>query len=60
MEILKRRDELYQRARQCHPARWARHTRNWDHIAVVKLNPERDSEPIKTTESALDIAAQLA
>lgn len=56
VEILKRREELYQQARQCHPARWARHTRNWDHITAVKLNPERDSEPIKTTPTALDKA----
>jgi len=60
VEILKRRDELYQQARRCHPARWARHTRNWDHTAVVKLNPERDSEPIKTTESAQDKAPRCA
>lgn len=60
VEILKRRDELYQQARQCHPGRWARHTRNWDHIAVVKLNPERDSEPIETPASALDKAPRRA
>ena len=60
VEILKRRDELYQQARRCHPARWARHTRNWDHIAVVKLNPERDSEPIETPASALDKAPRCA
>jgi len=60
VEILKRRDELYKQARRCNPARWARHTRNWDHIAVVKLNPERDAVPIKTTESKLDKAPRRA
>nr|KAJ8746232.1 transposase [Delftia sp. PS-11] len=54
VQILKHRHELYQRARQEHPARWARHTRNWDHIAVVKLNSERDSEPAGATASALN------
>ena len=42
-----------------HPARWARHTRNWDHIAVVKLNPQQDSEPIETPTS-LDKAPRRA
>jgi transposase InsO family protein len=42
-EILARRHELYQQAKAAHPARWARQTRNWDHISVVTLNPERDS-----------------
>lgn len=60
VEILKRRDELYRQARQCHPARWARHTRNWDHIAAVNLNPERDSEPTETPTSALDKAPRHA
>jgi transposase InsO family protein len=30
-------------ARQRHPARWSRHTRNWTPIDAVTLNPERDS-----------------
>lgn len=56
VEILKGRHELYQQARQGHPARWARHTRNWDHIAVVKLNPDRDPVPIQSSSTALDKA----
>lgn len=40
--ILAARDRLYQQARRDKPQRWARGTRNWDHVAVVKLNPERD------------------
>lgn len=42
-EILARRHDLYQLARQRHPARWSRHTRNWTPIGAVALNPERDS-----------------
>jgi hypothetical protein len=41
--ILSRRHQLYTRAREANPRRWARHTRNWQPIAVVTLNPERDS-----------------
>jgi transposase InsO family protein len=42
-EILARRHVLYLNARSAHPRRWARHTRNWNPIAVVTLNPEKDS-----------------
>jgi transposase InsO family protein len=41
--ILARRHQLYTRARAANPRRWARHTRNWQPIAVVTLNPERES-----------------
>jgi putative transposase len=41
--ILSRRHQLYTRARAANPRRWARHTRNWQPIAVVTLNPERES-----------------
>jgi len=38
-----KRHELYTEARTANPRRWARHTRNWNPIEVVTLNPERDS-----------------
>jgi hypothetical protein len=41
--ILARRHQLYTRARAANPRRWARHTRNWQPIAVVTLNLERES-----------------
>jgi len=41
--ILAARHSLYEQARQRHPARWSRKTRNWLPIDVVTLNPERDS-----------------
>lgn len=41
--ILSQRHELYQKARAANPRRWTRHTRNWQPIAVVTLNPERES-----------------
>ena len=30
-------------AKERHPARWARHTRDWSPMGPVTLNPERDS-----------------
>lgn len=41
--ILTARHELYTRAKAANPRRWSRHTRNWQPIAAVTLNPERDS-----------------
>ena len=41
-DILARRHALYVRARSSNPRRWARHTRNWQPIAAVTLNPERE------------------
>jgi len=38
--ILGRRHSLYQRARSAHPERWSGHTRNWEAIEHVTLNPE--------------------
>jgi transposase InsO family protein len=42
-DVLAARHALYLQARATHPQRWARHTRNWNPIAVVTLNPERES-----------------
>ena len=41
--LLQARHALYQHAKARTPRRWARHTRNWNLIAVVTLNPERDA-----------------
>lgn len=35
--------ELYRKAPELNPRRWARHARNWTPVAAVTLNPERDS-----------------
>jgi transposase InsO family protein len=42
VEILARRHEIYQRARERNPNRWSGQTRNWSPIETVKLNPRRD------------------
>jgi putative transposase len=39
--ILAQRHPLYLQARERNPARWSRHTRNWEPIGAVALNPER-------------------
>ena len=40
--ILAARHAVYQQAREAHPARWSRATRNWSPVGAVTLNPERD------------------
>ena len=40
-EILKKRRKVYAEARQKNPDRWSGQTRNWEPIAVVRLNPEK-------------------
>ena len=49
--VLQARHALYQQARAESPRRWARHTRNWNPITVVTLNPERDAVIRTATES---------
>ena len=49
--ILAARHALYTRAREKHPARWSRATRNWSPIGPVTLNPERDSVVIANSTS---------
>ena len=39
--ILTKRKEVYAQAQQKNPNRWARQPRNWEPIAIVRLNPER-------------------
>lgn len=41
--ILAARHALYTQARAHNPRRWSRHTRNWEPIGAVTLNPERDT-----------------
>lgn len=41
--ILTARHQTYLQARERHPARWSRATRDWTPIGAVTLNPERDA-----------------
>jgi putative transposase len=40
-DVLARRRELYEQARQSNPQRWTGDVRNWSPIGLVVLNPER-------------------
>ena len=42
--ILTNRHSVYQKACRRRPDRWARHTRNWNPIQLVWLNPEKNKE----------------
>ena len=43
-EILKKRHEVYEKAKEVHPERWhGRQTRNWELEPVVYLNPEKNT-----------------
>jgi len=42
--ILKRRRFVYEEAKKQHPERWSGETRNWNHEAVVMLNPAEKSQ----------------
>lgn len=53
-QILARRHALYAQARQAHPRRWTRHTRNWTPVAAVTLNPERESVVNAVLQSDLE------
>ncbi len=39
-ELLKRRRETYELARQANPQRWAKPSRNWAYVDTVHLNPD--------------------
>jgi len=43
VEILKKRQELYQKARLKNPNRWSKDSRNWNFIEKVYLNPEKEA-----------------
>jgi len=49
--VLRARREVYERARQQRPARWARRTRKWDAPALVALNPREVSTVARATSS---------
>jgi transposase InsO family protein len=42
-EVLAARHKVYVHARAACPRRWSRHTRNWNPVGAVTLNPERES-----------------
>ena len=57
--ILAARHQVYQKARQAHPARWSGKTRDWSVVGPVTLNPEKDCV-IKAQIAQNDIAPLAA
>lgn len=43
-EILQKRDALYLAAKQKHPQRWSKNTRNWEKPKKVTLNPDKENQ----------------
>jgi len=53
---LARREDVYRKARELNPRRWAKATRNWAHIEKVVLHPAGKS-PVKSMHAASTFAA---
>ncbi len=45
--LLKRREAVYEAARQRNPERWSGKTRNWNPVAEVWLNPPKEHQADK-------------
>lgn len=58
--ILAQRHAVYLQARERNPTRWSRHTRNWNPIEAVALNPERDVVISMAVQLASDKKAATA
>lgn len=43
INILKKRHEVYLKAKSLNPQRWSGKTRNWEHIPLVSLNPDKST-----------------
>jgi len=52
-----RRHVLHTEAREAHPRRWARHTRNWTPVTSFTLNPEREPVVSAAVQSEIKAAA---
>ncbi|GIN87891.1 hypothetical protein J6TS2_42770 [Heyndrickxia sporothermodurans] len=47
IDLLKNRKEVYEQAKQKHPERWSRSTRDWRPRGTVALNPMREENTQK-------------
>jgi transposase InsO family protein len=59
-QILAQRHAVYLQARERNPSRWSRHTRNWEPIEAVALNPERDEVVSMAVQSAIHKTVAVA
>lgn len=48
--VLAQRDALYKAARQRHPERWSKETRNWNPVEEVWLNPPKEHQVAVTAD----------
>jgi len=51
-QILAHRKQVYQQAKSKHPERWTGNIRNWDHVAVVHLNPQKSNAVVGNNKAA--------
>jgi transposase InsO family protein len=56
--LLDARHAVYQNARDRNPRRWSGQTRNWEPIAVVTLNPERDAV-VRAATSQIQLSGSI-
>lgn len=49
--LLERRKAVYAAAKRKYPQRWSRHTRNWQRVDIVYLNPEKTKQEEMPQES---------
>jgi putative transposase len=54
LAIMKKRQSVYQRAKESHPERWSTTTRNWELPTTVTLNANRKNRKNATPEKKLD------
>lgn len=50
LEILKNRNQVYEKAKENNPNRWSGKTRNWDAVTAVNLNPLKEKDKSNTKE----------
>jgi len=52
--LLNQRNALYEEARRQNPRRWSQHTRNWNRIHTVHLNPDHAETKSNSTQEVTD------
>jgi transposase InsO family protein len=52
--LLNQRKALYEDARRQNPRRWSQHTRNWNRIHTVHLNPDQTETKSNSTQEITD------
>ena len=52
IEILARRERVYEKAKQRHPERWSKDTRNWRPVIAVSLNPQTQKPEMEEVKKA--------